>query len=115
MGIKLLVIDSKSYETMYRRKLLSTKVDLSFTESANDSIENLNTYDLVIISHLLKNGSGVDVYNKLRSLGYSGDIVIACCNGEEMLRPSYNGISGLISKTTNSEDFSSYICNIIQD
>ena len=115
MTAKLLVIDSKSYEPMYRRKLLDTKAEISFTESAEESIKNLGEYDLVIVSHLLKHNSGVEVYDRLREFGYAGDIVITCCNGEEQLRPEYNGIAGLISKITNSDDFSSYIRSIIQD
>jgi len=111
---KLLVIDSKSYETMYRRKLLTIESDIKFIETLNEDLDkDLNNYDLVIVSHLLRNRNGIEVYDSLRSQGYDGDIVITCCKGEDVLRPSYNGISGIISKTTNSEDFSTYISEIM--
>jgi response regulator RpfG family c-di-GMP phosphodiesterase len=113
---KVLVIDSKSYETMYRKKLLTTKSEVELVEDVSETIDkDLQEYDLVIVSHTLKNKDGVEVYNNLRDSGYIGDIVITCCKDADLLRPSYNGISGIISKITNSEDFSNYIEEIINN
>jgi len=107
--MKILVVDSNAdLEVFYRRKLKSISKEVDFcldTESAKCKI-NKTAYDLILVSHFLKNTQGNEVYNYIRVLGYSGPIVVVATGKDiQKLRPQYNGIKGLVNKSASDKQF----------
>lgn len=114
--MKILVIDSnKDLEVIYRRKLKSISDEIDFT-SCLKKISNFITkrkYDLVLLSHVLKQTDGIEVYNMLRLNGYQGPVIVTATGREiNKLRPQYNGIQGLINKGLNGKEFVNKIVEI---
>jgi DNA-binding response OmpR family regulator len=117
--VAILIVDSnENFSLIYKRKLkgLLTKVD--FAKSVEEVKKSLDRrkYSLIIVSHVLKNMSGVDMYNYIRRLGFKGDIVIAVtAHDKDVIRNSYNGIKGVLQKCTNGKDFRSQVRKLIKE
>jgi len=112
---KILIIDSnKDYHLIYRRKLRLLKFNLTFVCSVSEALDQLEKkdFDFVIIEHLLKKKSGVEVYDNLRESGYTGPImVMTCANGVK--REHYNGIVNMVHKSIDSKQLCDTILNLI--
>ena len=109
LGMCLLVIDSNRQHTLlYKRKMLASFTEVDFCSSTEQALRKLRRrkYDAIILSHQLKNSSGLTAYKTLRQEGYKGDIIIAVTGQDKSdIRRSYNGISGIINKCLYEEDF----------
>lgn len=114
--MKILIIDTnKDLEIIYKRKLKKVSKTLEFVYDIGDLHVRMkeNSYDLILISHALKNCTGQEVYDIIRSCGYKGSIVIAATGRNiQKLRPQYNGIVGLVNKELNTKDFVSNILKL---
>lgn len=116
--MKILVIDSNvDLEVIYRRKLkgISEAIDFSTSLSKAKSLVSKRSYDLVLLSHILKNADGIEGYNMLRASGYIGPVIITTSGREiNKLKPQYNGITGLVSKSLSGKKFVDKILDITE-
>lgn len=107
--MKVLVIDSnKDLEVIYRRKLtkLTKEVEYATTEQKVKKLLLNNQYDLVLVSHTMKNTDGKKIYKCIRDSKYTGPVVVTASGRDiEKLRSEYNGICGLINKCLSSKIF----------
>jgi DNA-binding NtrC family response regulator len=107
--MKILIIDLvNTYEYLYRRKLSKIKADVDFITKPTDIEQKLSKkhYDVLLISHNLKNSSGQEMNNKVRQLGYTGNVIIMTPgNHIKEVKECYTDITGVMSKSTNTDDF----------
>lgn len=110
---KILIIDSnKSFYRCYRRKLLSLHANITFIANLKElnSLIDFTQFNFILVSHIFKDSNGVEIYNFLREKGYSGNIIIVTSERDSIVKNYYlNGITGILDKTLNSEDFVDYL------
>lgn len=104
----ILVIDSNTdYHLLVKRKLCTTKYSVLFAQDLTDARNNLELYsfNLIIISHIMKNSSGEVVMGKLRDFGYQGPILVTTSDPQSKETYEHLSAAAVIDKCTNKEDF----------
>lgn len=116
--MKILIIDfNEDYFPIYKRKLGGTSnLGLFFAKNYLEAIDVIssNSIDCIILNHLFYNTYGI--YDRLRSAGFSGKIIISVAGKEKHVkRNKYNGIVGVIDKSLNGEDFKNCLFSLVDD
>lgn len=117
--MKILIIDSNTdYETMYRKKLLTSSCNIDFASSLLKAKKflSMREYDLVMVSHIFKSSSGSEICDELlKGKQKIKLLILASGNHIKEISKLYKSknISGVINKGLNAEDFSEHICSII--
>lgn len=118
--MRTLIIDSNdSYIPIYRHKLASITNRVDFAKDA-DKIIKLVTgrkYDVIFISHILKNLDGIAIIEKLEALNYTGKLIIlASGNHIEEITNIYKetAVVGIVNKGLNRSDFIKTIKNLVK-
>jgi hypothetical protein len=103
--MKILIIDSnEDFFPLYARKL--APLTSGITPTMCVGLEGLLQLaackpDCIIVSH-----RNLHIYEDIRKLGYAGPIIIAVAGKDKLIKRNYlNGISGIIDKGLNGEDF----------
>ena len=108
---KVLIVDSnKLYQPTYKRKLTKLHALIKFCSSieALHRLKNLNDFSFILVSHLFKGSTGLELYNYLRENNYQGPIIIV--TSDLSVRKLYlNGITGIIDKNINTEDLLNFL------
>jgi CheY-like chemotaxis protein len=116
--MNILVIDDSCHSILYKSKLLPLKGDTTCVNSwkeASKAIKN-DSFDLVLVSHLFGEVSGVDIVDKIRQDGYTGKIVVSYTGTQHLERSQYNGcISGMVNKAINTNDFLEFLDKVLKD
>lgn len=112
----ILVIDSNTdYHLLVKRKLSNTKYSVVFAQDLNEARIKLGLYqfNLIIISHIMKNSSGHVVIDKLQEFGYEGPILVTTSDPECKCIYKDTPSATVIDKCTNKEDFISAVSSVI--
>lgn len=106
--MKFLILDpNEDFYPIYERKLEGYEgLKLIFC-SAETNVKEIYTSfnpDCILINHSLSKAS--NIYNYIRELGFTGDVVILSPGKEKRIKRNYyNGIAGVVDKFLNKEDF----------
>lgn len=108
---KVLIIDiADNYELLYKSKFLRAKLDMKFISNLDHLFYSTNVfdYDVIFISHYLRNCLGIEICKWLRNIKYNRDIIILV-PGNHIIEVSkfYEDIkiSGVLNKAINTRDF----------
>ena len=114
--MKFLILDyNEDFYPIYRRKLEGlSDTDIKFCKNQLEANEACLLYkpDCILISHLLE--KTYSSYDFFRKLGYKGDIIILVPGKDKFIKRNfYNGISGILDKFLNREDFQSRLTELL--
>jgi len=105
--MRILILDfNDDFFPIYTRKLEQIdSIEILFAKDINAALSFLKEDpDCILLNHLFF--KKFDYYNQLREAGFQGDIIITTPGKTNIIKRSqYNGISGIIDKSLNGEDF----------
>jgi hypothetical protein len=105
--MRILILDfNDNFFPIYERKLKVIKnIEILYAKDIEEAIKLLeNNPDCILMNHLFF--KKYNYYDRLRLQGFTGDIIITIPGKEKIIKRShYNGISGIIDKSLNGDDF----------
>ena len=114
--MKVLIFDfNEDYFSLFERKMRKLpEITLYFAKSIEEALFCINKYkiDCILMNHTYLDR--IEYYNQIRNAGFRGHIIITIAGKKNRVKTIYyNGISGVLDKSLNGEDFREQFCNLV--